>query len=151
LQKGVALSHQSVLNQLASYGAAIHLTPEDRIVSWLPLYHDMGLIAGFIMPVGQGIPLVLMSPFHWVRDPKILMRAIHDHGGTLCWLPNFAYNFLASRLRDKDLAGVSLATMRAFVNCSEPMSAESHRLFAKKFAPYGLRPEALTTCYAMAE
>src|SRR5262245_32549944 len=86
LQKGVALSHQSVLNQLASYDAAIHLTPEDRIVSWLPLYHDMGLIAGFIMPVGQGIPLVLMSPFHWVRDPKILMRAIHDHGGTLCWL-----------------------------------------------------------------
>ncbi len=151
LQKGVALSHRAVLNQLASYSDTLHLSADDRIVSWLPLYHDMGLIAGFIMPIAQGIPLVLMSPFHWVRDPKILLWAIHEHGGTLCWLPNFAYNFMARSIRDNAIEGVNLSSMRAFVNCSEPMRVDSHRLFASRFAKYGLRPEALTTCYAMAE
>src|SRR5258706_807689 len=150
LQKGVALTHSAVLNQLASYGQAIKLNADDVIVSWLPLYHDMGLIAGFVMPTSQGVPLVLMSPFHWVRDPKILLWAIHNFGGTLCWLPNFAYNFM-SRIRDNQIEGLSLATLRAFVNCSEPMRVESHRLFARRFAPYGLREEALTTSYAMAE
>ncbi len=81
LQKGVMLSHGAVLNQVAAYSAAIRLSADDVVVSWLPLYHDMGLIAGFILPVVQGIPLVLMSPFHWVRDPQILLHAIHQHGG----------------------------------------------------------------------
>ncbi len=151
LQKGVALSHGAVLNQLVSYARAIRLSAGDRIVSWLPLYHDMGLIAGFIMPLSQGIPLVLMSPFHWIRDPKILLQAIHEHRGTLCWLPNFAYNFLTTRIRDNHIQGVDLSSMRAFVNCSEPMRVESHRMFAQRFASFGLRPQALTTCYAMAE
>jgi len=151
LQKGVALSHSSVLNQIASYAASIRLTPEDCIVSWLPLYHDMGLIAGFIMPIAQGIPLVLMSPFHWIRDPKLLLWTLHKYGGTLCWLPNFAYNFLATRIRDNALEGLNLAHVRAFINCSEPMRVESHRMFADRFAKYGLRPETLATCYAMAE
>ncbi len=151
LQKGVALSHQAVLNQIASYAEALRLTADDVVVSWLPLYHDMGLIAGFIMPIVQGIPLVLMSPFHWVRDPKTLLWALHNYQGTLCWLPNFAYNFLATRIRDNALEGLSLASVRAFINCSEPMRVDSHRLFAERFARYGLQPEALATCYAMAE
>lgn len=151
LQKGVALSHSAVLNQLASYAEAIQLRPEDVIVSWLPLYHDMGLIAGFVMPLMQGIPLILMSPHHWVRDPKLLLHAISTYHGTLCWLPNFAYNFLSTRIRDVQLEGISLASMRAFINCSEPMRADSHRQFAARFASYGVKPEMLATCYAMAE
>ncbi|MBN1964193.1 MAG: fatty acyl-AMP ligase [Anaerolineae bacterium] len=151
LQKGVMLSHRSVLNQIASYSVAIRLSPDDVIVSWLPLYHDMGLIAGFILPLMQGIPLVLMSPFHWVRDPKILPHAITRHRGTLCWLPNFAYNFLATRLRDADLEGVDLSSWRAAINCSEPVYAESHRIFVERLTPYGLRHDALATSYAMAE
>jgi fatty-acyl-CoA synthase len=151
LQKGVMLSHRAVINQIASYSEAIRLSPDDIIVSWLPLYHDMGLIAGFIMPILQGIKLVLMSPFHWVRDPVILLKAIHHHRGTLCWLPNFAYNFLATRVREEALAGMDLSSIRALVNCSEPVYAESHRMFAERYASYGFRSEALTTCYAMAE
>lgn len=151
LQKGVMLSHRAVINQVASYSAAIHLNKDDVVVSWLPLYHDMGLIAGFIMPILQGNKLVLMSPFQWVRDPKILLHAIHRHRGTLCWLPNFAYNFLATRIRDADLEGLDLSSWRAAINCSEPVYAESHRLFAERFAPYGFRESALTVCYAMAE
>lgn len=151
LQKGVALSHRAVLNQIEAYSQAIRLTPEDVIVSWLPLYHDMGLIAGFVMPLVSGVPLVLMSPFKWVRDPKVLMHAIHRYRATLCWLPNFAYNHSARAIRPRDLEGIDLSSMRAFINCSEPVFHDSHQVFLQKFAPYGLRPETLATCYAMAE
>jgi acyl-CoA synthetase (AMP-forming)/AMP-acid ligase II len=151
LQKGVALSHRAVLNQLASYSDAIALNEDDVIVSWLPLYHDMGLIAGFLLPLVQGVPLVLMSPFDWVTHPALLFRAIHDYRGTLCWLPNFAYNHCARRIRLRDLEGLSAATMRMFVNCSEPVYAESHALFLERFAALGVTPEMLAVSYAMAE
>ncbi len=151
LQKGVALSHDAVLNQLASYSDAIALTSADVIVSWLPLYHDMGLIAGFLMPLIQGVPLVLMSPFEWARSPAMLMRAIHDYRGTLTWLPNFAYNHCARRIRQRDTEGLDLASMRLFINCSEPVYAESHALFAERFAANGVVPDMLAVSYAMAE
>ncbi len=151
LQKGVALAHEAVLNQLASYGDAIALNERDVVVSWLPLYHDMGLIAGFLLPLVQGIPLVLMSPFEWVKSPAMLFRAIDEYRGTLCWLPNFAYNHCARRIRQRDLDGLSTASMRMFINCSEPVYAESHDLFAERFAPLGVKPEMLSVSYAMAE
>lgn len=151
LQKGVMLSHRAVLNQLAAYSAAIRLQADDVVCSWLPLYHDMGLIAGFILPLMQGIPLVLMSPFHWVRAPHILLQAIQRHRGTLCWLPNFAYNLLATRIRDLYLENLDLSSMRAFVNCSEPVRADSHTIFLEKYVPYGLKKSAITVSYAMAE
>jgi fatty-acyl-CoA synthase len=151
LQKGVALTHQAVLNQIESYSRAIQLTDTDVVVSWLPLYHDMGLIAGFVMPIVAGVPLVLMSPFHWVRDPKILLWAIHNHKGTLSWLPNFAYNHLARTARPSYLEGLDLSSWRAAINCSEPVYAKSHEMFLEKFAPYGFEESALTVSYAMAE
>ncbi len=151
LQKGVALSHQAVLNQLTAYSEAIALTERDVIVSWLPLYHDMGLIAGFLLPLVRGVPLVLMSPFDWVSHPAMLLRAISDYNGTLCWLPNFAYNHMARRVRTRDLDGVDLSTMRMFINCSEPVYHESHQLFADKFADYGAHSQMLAVSYAMAE
>jgi fatty-acyl-CoA synthase len=151
LQKGVALSHAAVLNQVASYSEAIALNDEDVIVSWLPLYHDMGLIAGFILPLLQGVPLVLMSPFDWVAHPALLLHAINDYRGTLCWLPNFAYNHCARRIRQRDSDGVSLASMRMFINCSEPVRAESHEMFLDRFAANGVTNEMLAVSYAMAE
>ncbi len=151
LQKGVMLSHGAVLNQIAAYSDVIRLTPQDVVISWLPLYHDMGLIAGFIMPLVQGIHLVLMSPFHWVRDPQILLRSIQAHRGTLCWLPNFAYNFLATRIRRSALDDLDLSSLRALINCSEPVRHASHQAFSDRFADCGLSAAALATCYAMAE
>jgi acyl-CoA synthetase (AMP-forming)/AMP-acid ligase II len=151
LQKGVSLSHRAVLNQLASYSDALQLTPNDVIVSWLPLYHDMGLIAGFLLPLMQGIPLVLMSPFDWVQHPALLFRAIHDFHGTLCWLPNFAYNHCARRIRQRDVEGLSVRSMRAFIKCSEPVYHQSHVLFAERFAAQGVTSEMLKVSYAMAE
>lgn len=151
LQKGVALSHRAVLNQLANYNDSLHLTAKDVVVSWLPLYHDMGLIAGFMLPLVQGIPLVLMSPFDWVKHPALLLKAIDAYKGTLCWLPNFAYNHMARRIRQRDSEGLSLDSMRAFINCSEPVHADSHRQFVERFEANGLRDSMLTVSYAMAE
>jgi len=151
LQKGVALTHQAVFNQLESYSKAIRLADKDIIVSWLPLYHDMGLIASFLMPVLTGIPLVLMSPFDWVRAPHRLFRAISEYKGTLSWLPNFAYNFCAEKIRNDDLEEVDLSSLRAIINCSEPMRFSSHEMFLERYSRYGFKASALTTCYAMAE
>jgi fatty-acyl-CoA synthase len=151
LQKGVTLSHQAVFNQLNAYGKALSLIEQDVIVSWLPLYHDMGLIAGFLMPILSGIPLVLMSPFDWVRAPYRLMQLVSKYGGTLTWLPNFAYNFCAQKIRDRTMEGVDLSSWRAIINCSEPVRWESHRAFYESFSKYGLRWEVLQTSYAMAE
>ncbi|MBK7455421.1 MAG: AMP-binding protein [Anaerolineales bacterium] len=152
LQKGVALSHKAVLNQLEAYSTAIQLDPEkDVIVSWLPLYHDMGLISCFLMPVLLRVPVVELSPFDWVRAPYKLMQAVSQYKGTLSWLPNFAYNFCANKIRERNLEGVDLSTWRAIINCSEPVHTESHRLFAEKFGKFGLRPQSLQTSYAMAE
>lgn len=151
LQKGVALSHRAIFNQLESYQRAIDVRDDDVIVSWLPLYHDMGLIAGFILPVFSRIPLVLLSPFDWVRAPNKLIRAISDYKGTLSWLPNFAYNFCAQKIRERDLLDIDLSSWRAVINCSEPIHWSSHNMFFERFSPYGLQKEALATSYAMAE
>ncbi len=151
LQKGVALAHQAVFNQLNAYSAALSLNADDVVVSWLPLYHDMGLIAGFLMPILSGITLVLSSPFDWVRAPYKLMHSVTKYKGTLSWLPNFAYNFCAQKIRERNLEGVDLSTWRAIINCSEPVRWESHQAFYEKFKPYGLRHEALQASYAMAE
>jgi len=151
LQKGIALSHQAVINQLRSYSTSLELDTSDVIVSWLPLYHDMGLIAGFILPVLSGVPLVLLSPFDWVRAPYKLMHAVAKYRGSLSWLPNFAYNFCAQKIRQRDLEGIDLSSWRAVSNCSEPMYLKSHQMFLERFQPYGLLPTSLATCYAMAE
>ena len=151
LQKGVALSHQAVFNQLDCYSKTIGLTSRDVIVSWLPLYHDMGLIACLLMPILYNIALVIMSPFDWVRAPHRLFQAVSQYRGTLCWLPNFAYNFCAQKIRPADMEGVGLSTLRAVINCSEPMRRSSHQAFLDRFSPHGLKPSAIATCYAMAE
>ncbi len=151
LQKGVALSHRAVLNQLEAYTRALALTEADVLVSWLPLYHDMGLIAGFLMPILSGNTLVLLSPFDWVRAPHKLFQAVSRYKGTLSWLPNFAYNFCAHKVRERDLEGVDLSSWRVITNCSEPVKWESHQAFYQRFQKYGLRTDALGCSYAMAE
>ena len=151
LQKGVALTHRAVFNQLNSYRKALSINDQDIIVSWLPLYHDMGLIAGFLMPILMGVPLVLMSPFDWVRAPYKLLQSISKYRGTLTWLPNFAYNFCAQKIRDRHIEGVDLSSLRAITNCSEPVRWESHLAFYERFKEFGIKLDALQTSYAMAE
>jgi acyl-CoA synthetase (AMP-forming)/AMP-acid ligase II len=151
LQKPVVLSHRAVLDHVLRYGEAIGLNGRDRVVSWLPLYHDMGLIAAFYLPLVSGVPLIQLSPMEWVAAPVLLLEAISRERATLCWLPNFAYRFMADRVRDQDLQGLTLDSLRLLVNCSEPVRAGSHDRFHDRFAGYGLRREALGASYGMAE
>ena len=125
LKKGVAVSHRALLAQMDAYGDAISAKPGDRIVSWLPLYHDMGLITCLFLPLLRGVPVVAMSPFDWVRRPSLWPRAASEHGATLAWLPNFAYAFMAEACATRSSRGWTWS-LRGVVNCSEPIMASSH-------------------------
>lgn len=151
LKKGVALSNRAVLNQIRSYAKAVRLERDDAVASWLPLYHDMGLIACTILPAVTGVPVTAISPLQWVTRPSVLLKAISDYRCTLTWMPNFAYEFLAQRVRASQVGGVRLDSMRAWINCAEPTIAQSHRRFLERFEPMGVKPDSLWTCYAMAE
>lgn len=150
-KKGVAITRDALLWQVDTYAKAIGLGPADRMVSWLPLYHDMGLITALMMPLLTGTPVTLMSPFAWIGRPVLLLRAISDYRATLAWLPNFAYSVLARSIADSDLRGLDLRSLRGLVNCSEPVLAATHDQFLRRFTPLGFRPSALATSFAMAE
>jgi acyl-CoA synthetase (AMP-forming)/AMP-acid ligase II len=149
LKKGVPLTHAAIAGHLDAYARAIELRPGDRIVSWLPLYHDMGFVACFLTALLTGIPLVALDPFEWVMKPHILFDAIERHRGTLCWLPNFAFAHLANAVRPN--RHWDLSSMRAYINCSEPCKPATFERFRSRFAPDGVRSEQLAVCYAMAE
>lgn len=151
LQKGVALSHKAVLTQLNHLAGALDITEQDRIYSWLPLYHDMGLIACFMLPLVYHVPVVMQSPTDWVVRPGTMLQLISDYRCTLSWVPNFALQFLARRVRPEDRAHYDLSSLRALINCSEPVRAQSIDEFLVAYVSYGLRPEALRSSYAMAE
>ena len=140
----------AIADHIESYARAVDLCPSDVIVSWLPLYHDMGLIACLIMPAYFAIPVIHIDPLHWVGRPGALLDAIVAHRGTFAWLPNFAFDHLSGtvsrRASEWDLAG-----MRAFIDCSEPCKSASLDRFADAFAASGVRQAQLQCCYAMAE
>ncbi|NUP07116.1 MAG: AMP-binding protein [Polyangiaceae bacterium] len=152
LQKGIALSHRAVLAHNESYRGRLGIGGGDTIVSWLPLYHDMGFIACFVLPAVEGVRFVQISPFDWVLRPGMLLEQIHDVRGTLCWLPNFAFQFLAETVRDSQIpAGLDLRCVRAWVSSSEPVQHESFEAFVTRFGEYGVDRHRLTASYAMAE
>ena len=152
LQKGVALTHSAVLRQLGHLAQALDIdTTTDRIYSWLPLYHDMGLIACFMLPLVCHIPVVMQSPIDWVMHPETMLQVISEQKCTLAWLPNFAFQFVARRTRPERREQYDLSCMRAFINCSEPVRASSMQEFEKAFKGIGLRRDALHSSYAMAE
>ena len=152
LQKAVALTSREVLEHNAAYCRTLAITPRDTIVSWLPLYHDMGFVACFLLPLLHGIRLVEMSPFEWVLHPQMLFQAISRHRGTLCWLPNFAFSFLAQSVRlEPGGDRPDLSSMRAWVNCSEPVMASSMRKFVERFGILGAGWHQMSASYAMAE
>ena len=145
------LSHRAVLTHVAHLSRALEIRAGDRVVSWLPLYHDMGLIAAFHVPLALGLATVQIDPFEWIAAPSLFLEVLAAERGTLAWLPNFAYNVMVTRVHEEDLEGLRLDAVRAIVNCSEPVRAESMRRFAERFAPWGLRAETLGASYAMAE
>ena len=152
LQKGVALTHGAVLTQLHHLAMALQVDPaSDRIYSWLPLYHDMGLIACFMLPLVSHIPVIMQSHLDWVMHPETMLQAITEHRCTLAWMPNFAFQFVPRRVRRNSWSQCDLSSLRALINCSEPVRASSMDEFCRTFSPIGLKASALHSSYAMAE
>ncbi len=152
LQKGVALTHSAVLRQLEYLGKALKVdATSDRVYSWLPLYHDMGLIACFMLPMVFHLPVVMQSPVDWVMHPDSMLEIISKHRCTLAWMPNFAFQFIPRRTPESRRENYDLRSLRALINCSEPVRASSMREFSQAFRGFGLRSEALQSSYAMAE
>ena len=151
LQKGVGLTHRQVLLQLSYLTRVLDLDRRDLFVSWLPLYHDMGLISSFLLPLVTGLPVVVQSPDQWVTQPVSFLTLITRFTGTRAWLPNFAFAFMSRRIPESQRAGLDLSSLRSVVNCSEPVTAEALDLFYETYQRYGLPADALQTSYAMAE
>src|SRR5439155_15030396 len=150
-QKGVALTHAAVLRQLGHLAPTLRLQAEDRIYSWLPLYHYMGLIACFMLPMVCHLSLVMQSPTDWVMQPVTMLELISEYRCSLAWLPNFTFQFLARRVPREDRSGFDLSCLRAVINCSEPVRCTSMDEFLSAFADCGLQPNVLQSSYAMAE
>ena len=155
--KPVALSHRQILaNVRAILGSITRAHPlaagESHVgVSWLPLYHDMGLVGAVLSAVDHPGDLVLIPPEQFVARPAIWLRAISRHRGTISPAPNFAYALCADRIRDEELEGVDLSSWRVALNGAEPVTPEVLRRFVDRFRPYGLREETLTPVYGLAE
>jgi fatty-acyl-CoA synthase len=149
--KGVTLTHANLLANIRSIAAGVELQPDDVAVSWLPLYHDMGLIGAWFVPLFSGVPLVVMSPLAFLSRPERWLWAIHRHRGTISPAPNFAYELCVRKIADKELEGLDLSSWRAAFNGAEPVHADTLERFAARFAPYGFRREALLPVYGLAE
>jgi acyl-CoA synthetase (AMP-forming)/AMP-acid ligase II len=147
-KKGVMISHTAAADQLRAYADRLALEESDSVVSWLPLYHDMGLVACLLLSVYCCKPLTLIDPFVWVMKPGLLFEMIEKQKGTLVWMPNFAFNHLARTAASVDR---DLSSLRLVVNCSEPCRAESMENFLSTFESVGVSASKVRTCYAMAE
>lgn len=149
--KGVVLTHANLLANIRAIGEGIAFQPDDVAVTWLPLYHDMGLIGAWLVPLYFGIPTVVLSPLAFLSRPERWLWAIHHHRGTLSPAPNFAYELCVRKVAGRDLEGLDLSSWRAALNGAEPVNPETLERFATRFAPYGFRREALLGVYGLAE
>ena len=149
--KGVVLSHTNLLVNVQAMGKAVSAGPGDVFVSWLPLYHDMGLIGGCFATMFLGFPVVLMSPLAFLSRPGSWMRAIHRHRGTISGGPNFSYELCLRRIPDEEMEGIDLSSWRFAFNGAEPVSPDTITAFSEKFARWGFRRNSLSPVYGLAE
>jgi fatty-acyl-CoA synthase len=152
--KGVALPHRSLVAQMAMLDVVLgeERIPTDKWVTWLPLYHDFGLIGGLLTPMYMQIPIVMMAPDIFIVRPYLWLRAISQHGGTLTGAPNFAYELCMRRIPESELAALDLHTLRWAFNGGEPVSATLMEAFSRRFARCGLRQRGvLRPGYGLAE
>ena len=149
--KGVVLSQANVLANVRGIGWAVRFRPDDIVVTWLPLYHDMGLIGSWLFSVYFGAPITILSPLAFLTRPERWLWALHDSKGTLCPAPNFSYELCARKIPDHAITGLDLSAWRVAINAGEAVLPDTLARFAKRFGPYGFRPESYVPCYGLAE
>jgi 1-acyl-sn-glycerol-3-phosphate acyltransferase len=149
--KGVVLTHANLLANIRAMGEAVQADSTDVFVSWLPLYHDMGLIGAWFGSLYYACQLVLMSPLAFLARPEQWLWTIHRHRGTLSPSPNFGYELCLRKISDRDINGLDLSSWRIAFNGAEPVSPETVQHFSERFSHYGFRPDAMTPVYGLAE
>jgi 1-acyl-sn-glycerol-3-phosphate acyltransferase len=149
--KGVILTHANLLANIRAMGRAVEVDGSDVMISWLPLYHDMGLIGCWLSSLYFATQLVLLSPLDFLSRPVRWLHAIHRYRGTMSPAPNFAYEICLARLLDAELEGLDLSSWRCAFNGAEAVSPNSIERFSERFARYGFRREAMMPVYGMAE
>lgn len=150
--KGVMLTHGNLTANCWSVNFdGLATTPVDRCVSWLPLFHDMGLIGFVLCPMYGGFSTILMPPTLFATRPAQWLKTLDTHKGTITYAPNFAYSYAVKRIRDADIAGVDLSHVRVMGCGAEPINADTLRTFVRRFGPYGFRENAFFPSYGMAE
>lgn len=149
--KGVVLTHANLLANIRTMGSHIRASPDDVFVSWLPLYHDMGLIGAWLGSLYYAATFVVMSPLAFIARPQRWLQALHRHRGTLSASPNFGYELCVRRIDEAELKDLDLSAWRIAFNGAEPISPETLQRFYDRFSHYGLRREAITPVYGLAE
>ncbi len=149
--RGVMVSHGNVLAHGAAVGASLRLTPTATVVSWLPLFHDMGLVGSVLIPMQFGFRSVLMSPLAFLERPLRWVEALARYGGTLSPAPSFAYDLVVRRSTPAERRGLDLSRWAAAMNGAEPIRADVCARFLAAFAESGFRPTSLIPCYGLAE
>lgn len=151
LPRGVVLTHENVLSNIRAISTALIISDKDIGISWLPPFHDMGLIGKLMVFVYNNTKLIWMSPQYFLRSPIRWLEAVSKYGGTISAAPNFAYSLCVRRVRDKDLPNLNLSSWRLALNGAEMVDPSTIRAFIKKFAPCGFKPEAMFPAYGLAE
>jgi len=149
--KGVMVSHRNLLDNLAMMRARLGNHADSAHVSWIPLYHDLGLIMNLLQPIYLGAPCVLLTPSGFMHRPLNWLRAIHEHRAEVAAAPNFAYDLCVDRFRPEQLEGIDLSHWKIALNGAEPVRAATLERFAATFAPYGFEPRAMRPAYGLAE
>jgi len=149
--KGVMLSHANLLANIHALGDVVQVKSTDVIVSWLPLYHDMGLIGTWLSGLYYAAMLVVMSPLSFISRPQRWLWAFHRFRGTISAAPNFAYELSLKRLTDNDLQGLDLSSWRIACNGAEPVSPETVENFCRQFGKYGFKRKTMMPVYGLAE
>lgn len=149
--KGVVLSHSNILANIRGIGWSVQVRPTDVGVSWLPLYHDMGLIGSWLFCLYYAVPITILSPIAFLSRPERWLWALHNSQGTLCPAPNFSYELCARRIPEAALEGLDLSAWRVAINAGEPVLPETLARFAERFESYGFRAESFVPCYGLAE
>lgn len=151
LPKGVALTHANLLHNIRAYGKALQVRHDDVCVSWLPLYHDMGLIGSMLGSLYHGIPLVLMAPQDFLARPSRWLWALHHYHGSISPAPNFAYELCARRVPEEEIQGLDLGRWRVALNGAEPVRQATLEAFTQRYGPSGFRQSSHFPAYGLAE
>ena len=149
--KGVVLSHANLLANIRAILKAIDATSAEILLSWLPLYHDMGLIGAWLGPLYAGARCYIMSPLSFLAHPQSWLWASHRYRATVSAAPNFAFELCLKQIDDADLSGLDLSSLRFVANGAEPVSIQTLHRFIERFSQYGFRPGAMAPVYGLAE